>query len=138
VSEMPPEQSGSGNPLKRKIGPLPTWAWVAIAAGIVIAWAWWRNRTQAATAAPAQDAGQVPQFVNQTYTSVVPPTPPHPPARNKKHHRRDRDHDGDDKDKQPNPHNPVGGGGGGPATFPAGPQPSRSGMMMADDGNRNG
>lgn len=76
------------NPLKRKIGPLPTWAWVAILAAVIVAWAYWKNRTSSANSssgtsssgAPSDttDASQVPQFVNQTFTTVTPPTAPNP------------------------------------------------------------
>ena len=84
--------AGKQNVLKRPIGPLPTWAWVAIVAGIIVAWAWWRNRqtTTSSSTGSTANASQVPQFVNQTYTSVQPPS--EPPM----YHHRDDD---DDKDK---------------------------------------
>jgi hypothetical protein len=77
---------GSGNPLKRKIGPLPTWAWVLIALAGLLGVAYWRNRgTSSSSSGSASDstgdttdASQVPQFVNQTFTSVSPPTAPNP------------------------------------------------------------
>lgn len=92
--ESPPAAAparGGGNVLTRKIGPLPTWAWVAIVSVILIGYAYWRNKQAASstdatadTSADGTDASQVPQFVNQTYTSVTPPAttgaPAPPPA----------------------------------------------------------
>lgn len=94
MSSMTPEAPpaaparGGGNVLTRKIGPLPTWAWVAIVSAILIGWAYFRSKqagsstTAADTTATGTDASQVPQFVNQTYTSVTPPAAgaPPPPA----------------------------------------------------------
>ena len=71
------------NVLTRKIGPLPTWAWIAILSAIVIGYAYWRNKQSAASSTPTgTDASQVPQFVNQVYTNPVPPVagPPGPPG----------------------------------------------------------
>jgi hypothetical protein len=65
-----------GNVFTRKIGPMPMWAWVAIISVILIGYAYYRNKQSAAaaaTTATGTDASQVPQFVNQTYTSVTPP-----------------------------------------------------------------
>lgn len=81
-----PARGGGGNVLTRKIGPLPTWAWVAIVSVILIAFAYWRNSQSggstaaSSTAADGTDASQVPQFVNQTYTSVTPPAAGPPTA----------------------------------------------------------
>lgn len=80
-----PGGRGGGNVLTRKIGPLPTWAWVAIVSVLLIGYAYWRTKqsgTAADTTATGTDASQVPQFVNQTYTSVTPPAAgaPPPPA----------------------------------------------------------
>ena len=92
MSQMTPESPpaapparGGGNVLTRKIGPLPTWAWVAIVSVILIGYAYWRNKQSSSatadTSADGTDASQVPQFVNQTYTSVTPPAAgPPPPA----------------------------------------------------------
>lgn len=91
MSQMAPESPaaapparGGGNVLTRKIGPLPTWAWVAIVSVILIGYAYWRNKQAGTTATPdttadGTDASQVPQFVNQTYTSVTPPAAGAPP-----------------------------------------------------------
>lgn len=74
-----------GSPLKRKIGPLPTWAWVLIGAAVILGVAYWRNRGSASSSSGTDtgtgdttDASQVPQFVNQTFTTVTPPTAPNP------------------------------------------------------------
>lgn len=85
--------------LTRKIGPLPTWVWVTIVAAGIIGWAYFRTGKN--TAAPASSgSSQVPQFVNQTFTTVEPPAPEEPEPRTRQHHRRDRDHDKDDDDKR--------------------------------------
>lgn len=63
--------------LSRKIGPLPAWGWVAIVAVLIIVWAWWHNKNTQNAGTPAGTASaDVPQFVNQTYTSPYPPPPP--------------------------------------------------------------
>src|SRR5215469_18562159 len=93
MSETTPERpaSGGGNVLTHKLGPLPTWLWIALAALIIVAWAYWRNRqasnaSAANTSATGTSANDVPQFVNQTYTTVTPPsvnvtnTPPAEPG----------------------------------------------------------
>lgn len=98
MSEMAPEApakpSGGGkkeNVFTRKIGPLPMWAWVAIVGGGILAWSLFSSKKAASSAADTSaagtDASQVPQFVNQTYTTVTPPMsppagqpPPSPPG----------------------------------------------------------
>jgi len=54
------------------------WVWLVIVAVIVIGWAYWRSRQSAGQAststATGTDASQVPQFVNQAYTTVQPPS----------------------------------------------------------------
>ena len=68
-----------------RIGPLPMWVWLVIIAGILIAWRIYSQKASAAQATEATGtdtsqvpADQVPQFVNQTYVSPVPPTSPGP------------------------------------------------------------
>lgn len=60
----------------RKIGPLPMWAWTAIIGAVIVGWAWYKNRNSAQSSPAGADASQVPQFVNQTYTTVQPPSAP--------------------------------------------------------------
>jgi hypothetical protein len=69
------------NVFTHKIGPLPMWAWVGIAATILVVWRVFSNKqsqasqqSQAATQSTA--ANTVPQFVNQTYTTVTAPPAP--------------------------------------------------------------
>ncbi|HEX8865255.1 MAG TPA: hypothetical protein VF821_06310 [Lentzea sp.] len=96
MSETPPERPASRSGSRggklglftEKIGPLPMWIWVAIIAVILIGWRLYSNKKQAAssaastgTATDSVPADQVPQFVNQTYTTVLPPTAA-PPAAN--------------------------------------------------------
>jgi hypothetical protein len=84
MSEQAPEPAGGGGGggggglFKRKIGPLPMWAWLAIGATIILAYVIIKRQssssaastTTADTSTPASD---VPQFINQTYTTVTPP-----------------------------------------------------------------
>jgi len=76
--------SSGGNVFTRHIGPLPMWGWTAIVGAVIIGYAWWKNRNSSSTSAESAttDASQVPQFVNQTYTNVQPPSAPAgpPPA----------------------------------------------------------
>ena len=81
----------------RKIGPLPMYAWLLIVGGVIVGWAWWRNRQQPSSASGSSaGASQVPQFVNQTYTTVQPPSAH--PVHDKDD---DEDHDKDDKKYRP-------------------------------------
>lgn len=73
--------TGGGNVFTQRLGPLPMWAWVAIAAGILIVWRIYASKAsassqQAAATTPSTPADQVPQFVNQTYTTVTAPSAP--------------------------------------------------------------
>jgi hypothetical protein len=75
--------SAEHNPLKRKIGPLPTWVWVIIVAAALLGWSLYRSRTSSAspgtdTTGDTTDASQVPQFVNQTFVQPGPPSAPAP------------------------------------------------------------
>ena len=81
------------NVFTRKLGPLPMWAWVAIASAVLIGYFYLKNKNSASTSTgTGTNASTIPQFVNQVYTSVVPPTAPPPPT--------DKDTDSDkDKDK---------------------------------------
>ena len=78
-TDAPPRTSSRReNVFTRKIGPLPMWAWVAIVSAVILGYAYWKNRQSSSSQAqPATtDASQVPQFVNQTYTTVQPPSEP--------------------------------------------------------------
>src|SRR5712672_2043017 len=71
-----------------KIGPLPMWAWVAIIAVALIGWRLYSGKKNSSsdaassTSADSTAADTVPQFVNQTYTTVTPPVQgtPGPPG----------------------------------------------------------
>jgi hypothetical protein len=87
VSEQPtaPPRGGHENVLTHKLGPLPTWAWVGVAAAVLVVWRTFSNKKTAAasqqqaaasTSNTATAADQVPQFVNQTYTTVTAPAAP--------------------------------------------------------------
>lgn len=85
---MPNEPSGSSagnsNIFTRKLGPLPMWAWMAVALVLAIAYYLYKKKSAAAAGAASSgtaantpggvDASLVPQFVNQTYTNTTPPT----------------------------------------------------------------
>lgn len=69
----PPRRDG--NVFTHRLGALPTWVWIAIAAALVLAYSLYKGRTtsQAPATSTSTPADQVPQFVNQTYTTVTPP-----------------------------------------------------------------
>jgi|SRR5215469_2036125 len=77
MSEPAPERGrGGGNVFTHKLGPLPMWAWVAVIGGVIVAWSLYKSRTssqQQAAADTSTPASDVPQFVNQTYTTVQAP-----------------------------------------------------------------
>src|SRR5258708_13666058 len=78
--ERPPEPRSRGfrGVLTRKIGPLPTWVWVLLITAMILAWVVLKGRKGKKAQPPASSGGrgQVPQFVNQTYTTVSPPPAP--------------------------------------------------------------
>lgn len=87
MSESAPESTGGGgNVFTRKMGPLPMWGWMAIALLVAVFFYLYNKNKQGATSAGTSpntvntpggvDASLVPQFVNQTYTNVQPPTAP--------------------------------------------------------------
>lgn len=80
MTEMAAESGRArGNVFTRKIGPLPMWAWLGIVGGAVVAWEFYRNQTtSSASTGSATPASDVPQFVNQVYTSPGPPMAPGP------------------------------------------------------------
>lgn len=89
-----PETGGSesgGNVFTRKIGPLPLWAWMGIGLAIALGYYFWQqnqasNSSSSTSSTPQTastvntpggvDSSLVPQFINQTYTSVSPPASP--------------------------------------------------------------
>jgi hypothetical protein len=86
---MPQEPSTGGNIFTRKLGPLPMWAWMAVALVLAIAYYLYKKHTTAAASSATSntsgtaantpggvDASLVPQFVNQTYTNSTPPAAP--------------------------------------------------------------
>ncbi|HEY6275594.1 MAG TPA: hypothetical protein VIX86_04610 [Streptosporangiaceae bacterium] len=90
MSTMTPEAPapaparGGGSWLTRRVGPVQ--GWVYLAGGLVVAgavaWRYLHPSTSTASTSAAADttgASQVPQFVNQTYTSVAAPSAPVPP-----------------------------------------------------------
>ena len=75
---MAPERRGRENIFTHKIGPLAMWVWLLIALALLLGWAYFKNRnaSSASSTSPTDtaNASQVPQFVNQTYTTVNPPS----------------------------------------------------------------
>jgi hypothetical protein len=78
-----PAKSGGGKlgVWAKKYGPLPLWGWALLLVGAILAYLYWKNRNSSATstastttASDTTGAGQIPQFVNQTYTTVTPPS----------------------------------------------------------------
>jgi LysM repeat protein len=86
MSEQAPEQSGSGGGKlgvwSKKLGPLPAYVWAVLVLGIVLVVMYIKKKKTASAASGASDTGSadgtdasdIPQFVNQTYTTVTPPT----------------------------------------------------------------
>jgi len=64
------------NVLTRKLGPLPTWAWMAILTGLAVAYYLYKKHQEEAAGAssaeqvttPTEGAGQVPDFIVQNQT----------------------------------------------------------------------
>lgn len=85
----PPKARGKLGIWAKKYGPLPAWAWALIGLVIILGVLYLKNRNSASanttadaaaqTADTTAGAGQIPQFVNQTYTTVQPPSAPSPP-----------------------------------------------------------
>lgn len=69
--------TGGGNFFTQKWGPLPVWAWMAIAASSLLIISYLRNKQNSSTSTGINTsdtgASQIPQFINQTYTSASPP-----------------------------------------------------------------
>jgi hypothetical protein len=92
VSEQAPERTGGGgggNVFTRKIGPLPMWAWMAIALLVALGYYLIKKKSSGNSTANDQtgsgtdtagaggvDSSLVPQFVNQTYVNNSPPAAP--------------------------------------------------------------
>jgi hypothetical protein len=82
MSEAAPERRASGsNVFTNKLGPLPMWAWVAILGGLIVAWSVYSRNKAGATSSTSgsptgTSASDIPQFVNQTYTTVQAPAAP--------------------------------------------------------------
>ncbi len=77
MSEQPVTAPKRENVLTHRLGALPTWVWIAIGGGLILLWTVYKGRTQPSsqtTATSATPADQVPQFVNQTFTTVSPPS----------------------------------------------------------------
>ncbi|MDA8319059.1 MAG: hypothetical protein M0030_04485 [Actinomycetota bacterium] len=70
------------NLFTRHIGPLPMWGWLLIAGGGILGYAFYSGSfsSSGSSSSGTTGAGQVPQFVNQVYTSGQPPTQPTVPA----------------------------------------------------------
>lgn len=71
-----PTEPGAGGFVKRKVGPLPVWAWMGLSLGAALAFASWRNGKSKAADAPADGstispndlpATDTPTYVFQNY-----------------------------------------------------------------------
>lgn len=86
----PPSSGGKLGVWGKKMGPIPVWGWASIALAGILIYMYIKNKNAAASsdtsstaadasgasAADGTGAGQIPEFVNQTYTTVTPPTEP--------------------------------------------------------------
>ena len=74
-----PQPSSGGGGIKgmltHKFGPLPMWIWALLVAAIILGYVVIKGRgsQQQPTTGATAGACEVPQFVNQTFTSVSPP-----------------------------------------------------------------
>jgi LysM repeat protein len=111
--------SQSGNIFLRKIGPMPLWGWMGVILGVVLVYYFWRqnkakdknnNNSNAgsSTEQGSSSANDIPQFVNQTYTTVLPPSINLSQTQN-----NNEDEDDDDDDKKPGGGHKPGGNGNG-------------------------
>lgn len=81
-----PESSGGSNVFTRKIGPLPMWGWMGIALLLAILYYLYQKNQASSTSSTSTtasvntpggvDSSLVPQFINQNYTTVNPPSAP--------------------------------------------------------------
>ena len=65
------------------------YGWLAIVGGGVLIWAYIANRNSANSAASQSgtaNSSEVPDFINQTYTTVTPPSAQPPPVDHDTHH----------------------------------------------------
>jgi LysM repeat protein len=87
MSETAPEKPASAGGGKlgvwsKKLGPMPAWLWAGLVMGLLLLFMLYKKKTTATAAAATSTAGtstsanDVPQFVNQTYTTVTPPAAP--------------------------------------------------------------
>ena len=87
MSETAPETSGGGggNPLRAKLGPLPTWGWLAIVTGLGVAYYLYAKHKAASSASSAgtsttmSGAAGIPDYVSQTTINLTEP-PDQPPV----------------------------------------------------------
>ena len=98
------------NVFTHKIGPLPMFGWVAIAAAILVAWRMFAAKksgtaSTAASGTASTGANTVPQFVNQTYTTLTAPAAP-PADDDHDHHPPSRKHAGSGRPSRHHPHHP--------------------------------
>jgi LysM repeat protein len=79
-------QGGKLGVFSSKLGPLPLWAWLAIITIIALVYYVYSQKknsnsnssTSNSTGSDEESSSLIPQFVNQTYTQVLPPSPPNP------------------------------------------------------------
>jgi hypothetical protein len=73
---------GTSSFLKRQIGPLPVWVWLALILFGAVGYYLWSKKKAASTTSSASssdtstgttDSNLIPQFVNQVYTNPAPP-----------------------------------------------------------------
>src|ERR1700733_408505 len=86
----PPSSGSKLGVWGKKLGPIPIWGWASMLLVGIIIFMYIKNKnstasdTTSSTAADASGAsaadgtgaGQIPEFVNQTYTTVTPPVEP--------------------------------------------------------------
>lgn len=75
----PADGGGVKGALARKIGPLPTWAWVAIIAGAIVLYELYSSSSSSSSGTASTAQSTTPPVVVANYTNV-PPSAPEPPG----------------------------------------------------------
>lgn len=93
---MAEETAKKGNVLTRKIGPLPTWGWIAIGGTGILIWAFFANRNSSQNQNQGGPQGNLtPPVVVQNFPPEAEPPPPGQPTGHHRHKKKPGDDDGD-------------------------------------------
>lgn len=98
MADEKPAGGKKENVLTRKIGPLPTWGWIAIGGTGILIWAFFANRSAQNQSTQSGPQGNLtPPVVVQNFPPESEPPPPGPPTGHHRHKPpKGGDGDGDD------------------------------------------